>query len=88
MRWKKGSEVVADLIDGTFESNTAPRHSIDRITFSLIINEVGLGDASARYKCIVVVKDPLSYNLETRIRLETKQDVLITLKVIGMHALV
>ena len=80
VRWKKGSKVVAALPFGTC---TVPRHSIDRTDFSLIIENVQLSDASSSYKCEVFVKDPLSYQGQTNIRLTTVPDVLITLQVNG-----
>ena len=83
VRWKKGSEVVAALINSLTPLSTAPRHSIDRTDFSLIIEDVQLSDASLSYKCEVFVRDPLSYNGETNTRLETVPEVLIALQVSG-----
>ena len=83
VQWKKGYAVVAALISSLIKTSTAPRHSIDRDDFSLIIEDVQLGDASSSYKCEVFVRDPLSFNGETNIRLATVPDVLITLQVSG-----
>ena len=83
VRWKKGYEVVAALKNSLIPTSTAPRHSIDRTDFSLIIEDVQLSDASSSYKCDVFVRDPLSLNGETKTRLATVPDVLITLQVSG-----
>ena len=83
VQWKKGYEVVAALINSLTPTSTAPRHSIDRTDFSLIIEDVQLSDSSSSYKCDVSVRDPLSFNGETIIRLATDPDVSITLQVRG-----
>ena len=85
VRWRKGFRVLAELFDGSYLSNLAPRHSIDKTTFSLIIDTVEIGDGGLGYNCIVVVKDPLSYKGQTRIRLEADKEVSLGLQVIGTH---
>ena len=84
VQWKKGYEVIAKLINSFTPMDTAPRHSIDRADFSLIIEDVQLGDASSSYKCEVFVRDPPSYQGQTNTRLTTvPAEVLITLQVSG-----
>ena len=83
VQWKKGYAVIAALISSSIAVNTAPRHSIDRTDFSLIIEDVQFDDASENYKCEVFVTDPLSFNGQTRIRLETVPLVTLTLQVNG-----
>ena len=76
VQWKKGYAVVAALISSSIAVNTAPRHSINETDYSLIIEDVQFDDASSSYKCEVFVTDPLSFNGQTRIRLETVPLVL------------
>ena len=83
VRWKKGSEVVAKLINSLTPMDTAPRHSIDRTDFSLIIEDVQLGDASSSYKCEVFVRDPLSYEGQTVTQLETNTRDALSLQING-----
>ena len=85
VQWKKGYAVVAALISSSIAVNTAPRHSIDKINFSLVIEDVQVDDASSSYKCEVFVTDPLSFNGQTRIRLETVPPVTLTLQVYGIN---
>ena len=61
VQWKKGFTVVAQLISSSIEHNTAPRHSIDKTDYSLIIEDVQVNDANTNYKCEVFVTDPLSF---------------------------
>ena len=82
VQWKKGNAVVAALISSSIAVNTAPRHSIDKTDFSLIIEDVQFDDASTNYECEVFVADPLS-NGQTRIRLETIPLITLTLNVNG-----
>ena len=81
VRWKKSYSGVAALISSSIAVNTAPRHSIDKTDFSLIIEDVQFDDASENYKCEVFVTDPLSFKGQTRIRLETVPLVTLTLHV-------
>ena len=81
VRWRKDSANVAQLIERLNQTNTAPRHSIDKRDYSLVIENVEVGDASSAYKCEVFVRDPLSFNGETNIRLRSDPNVLLTLQV-------
>ena len=81
VRWRKGSTVVAELIESLNQTNAASRHSIDKRDYSLVIENVEVGDASSAYECEVFVRDPLSYNGETNTQLQNDQDVLLTLQV-------
>ena len=83
VQWKKGYAVVAALISSSIAVNTAPHHSIDKMDFSLLIEDVQVDDASSTYKCKVFVTDPLSFNGQTRIRLETVPSVTLALQVHG-----
>ena len=81
VQWKKDGKVVAELRKSSIETDTAPRHSIDRTDYSLVIENVEVSDASSAYKCEVFVRDPRSYNGETNIRLQSDPHVLLTLQV-------
>ena len=85
VRWRKGYRILGELYDGSHLARLEPRHSIDNTTFSLIIDNVEVGDGGSGYNCLVVVRDPLSFNGQTRIRLEADRDVSLGLQVIGTH---
>ena len=85
VRWTKGAVVVGELINSSTQHNMASRHSIDMNDFSLIIENVMISDA-ASYRCVVVVRDPLSFLEQTRIRLRTEPEVLLSLQVKGKLA--